>query len=312
VSYKTYFTLNWVATDPVYHFAFKDSCAASVEYQFSNLCPTGRQPFKKDGTWFFDFVSCKDLINLTSFDDLLQLQFQLHRAISDSLSPLSHKLDSLIALVCPCPDTSRLVSMNRNDTLRGAKTFFAAKTTFGAGTTPTQDYNGIRILNTDPAVGSTMSMTQDITGTKTEVVLQAFNGGGAIGTMTDSYLLFRINGSEAMRLGWAGELILKNFRGDSTYLSTVGSDGSVGKAPISEFAKTSSLPISGGNVIGVGDSVQITVAGVSYHSIILVSYSGPRESVTSGETLLSWQITADNTVTVFGVNGRKISWMFIP
>lgn len=68
---------------------------------------------------------------------------------------------------------------------------------------------------------------------------------------------------------------------------------------------------SGSATIGAGDSVSVSIDGVTPVDIVLVSYAATKTAEVAVTTVLSWDVTAVNRLTIYGTLGKSINYIII-
>jgi hypothetical protein len=67
----------------------------------------------------------------------------------------------------------------------------------------------------------------------------------------------------------------------------------------------------GTTTIGAGDSVQVSVPGATPTDVVMATYNVGKTALAAGDTILSCKIWSVGTLTIFGVQNRKVSWIRI-
>ena len=62
----------------------------------------------------------------------------------------------------------------------------------------------------------------------------------------------------------------------------------------------------GGATLGAGDSITVTVLGVAESDYITLTYQAAKTAYGASETMLSWRVWAANTLTIYGVQNRRV------
>ena len=157
----------------------------------------------------------------------------------------------------------------------------------------------------------------------------------------------RPSASNQLQLGGAGAAITEGYIGNGTTnvspanitLRATGASGSATGAKFTIQAGTSATGAggviefktgaSGENVIsidalggwngngrtrglatiGAGDSVQVTLAGVSFNDFFTLSYRAPLTARSGAHTELSWDVVVADKLTIYGTAGMFIRWM---
>lgn len=92
--------------------------------------------------------------------------------------------------------------------------------------------------------------------------------------------------------------------------STVSAKTAVADSLIANRNLTGSAYLRGEATVGAGDSVTVTVLGVAETDYITLGYHMGKTAV-GAETGLSWSVWAANTLTIYGVQNRKVNYIRI-
>lgn len=115
------------------------------------------------------------------------------------------------------------------DTVTTHTIFSADQIDFGTGTTPTQNWKGVRIFNASPLTSAVISLTNEV-GNKVELIEQAYGGGGRIGTVTNDMLEFYTNNTQAGQFTATGDFKINK-------MVTIGTDSLAGWDNTGKFIK---------------------------------------------------------------------------